>query len=48
MCRCLCLRRTLRVAALALVGYGVLAGLFFPANLLITVQLEDLLPPDGR
>jgi signal transduction histidine kinase len=42
------LRRTLRVAALALVGYSVLSGLvvlpgpFFPASRLNTTQLENM------
>jgi signal transduction histidine kinase len=43
------IRRALRVAALALVGYGIMAGLvvrpapFFPANVLNTAWVEDWL-----
>lgn len=43
------IRRALRVAALALVGYGIMAGLvvrpapFFPANVLNTIWVEDWL-----
>jgi signal transduction histidine kinase len=43
------IRRALRIAALALIGYGIMAGVvvrpatFFPANMLNTIWVEDRL-----